>query len=173
MLPVGALVAAAAVVARQPMSPPKSAQADVRLRDGAASVDALVAAFFDALAAKDAKALRRLRVTEDEYTRFVIPGNVEPGEPAQEANEQTSGYFWGSLHGKSAAYEDDLLRRFGGKKLTVLERTDSGSHTYAAFTAFKRLRFQVREEDGSEVEVATGSVIGADGQFKFVSFIRD
>jgi hypothetical protein len=50
---------------------------------------------------------------------------------------------------------------------------EDGTKTYASYTARKRLRLSLLDADGSEVQLATGSIAEIDGQYKFISFIRD
>lgn len=170
---IGLLLVAALVVAREPQTRRTSAEPVASLRGGAASLDGLVDSFLRALATKDIVALRQLAVTEDEYKRFVIPNNIEPGQPQQGTRPDVADYFWQSLNGKSLIYLGDLVDRLGGQPLTLVRQTHSGEHDYAGFKSFRRLRLEMKDAAGNDLEIATGSAITADGRFKFVSFIRD
>ena len=44
---------------------------------------------------------------------------------------------------------------------------------YATYAAYKQLRLKLQKPESSIVELRTGSVAEIDGQFKFVSYIRD
>jgi hypothetical protein len=151
-----------------------TARADQRLRDASPSVDAAVQRLLDALKTKDKEALRRLRVTETEYKEIIIPGNVDPGMPAQQFPDQLSDYAWGIINGKSIYVEANILHDFGGhdyKIKDVLYR--KGIKQYAGFKAYKQLVLTLEDEKGAKRQLSTGTVVDVDGQFKFVSFVRD
>jgi hypothetical protein len=144
------------------------------LEDGARSVEALVGRFLDVLAARDAEALRRLRVSEREYLTIVVPGHVEPGSPPQKLPEEQGRVFWELLDTRSRYAELGLLDEFGGSVLRV-KRIDyaKGTHRYAGYTAYRRLVLTLASDDGGERELRTGSIAEVGGRFKFVSFVRD
>ena len=145
-----------------------------RLTGGAGSLDELVTQFLEALTQKDKDRLRSLRITEEEYRDGIVPWNVEPGKPVQRIRREVVDYFWGTINGKSVVTEASLLLRYGGKKLTLKNRTDQGEIRYAGFKATKRLRLHVAVEgEEEEQEIATGSAAEVGGRFKFVSIQRD
>ena len=57
--------------------------------------------------------------------------------------------------------------------MTLVETKHTGTHDYAGFKSYRRLRLQMKDEEGRELEIATGSVGEIDGRFKFISFLRD
>ena len=144
------------------------------LHGGAPSTDALIDRFLEALREKDRDALRRLRVSESEYREIIMPGHVPVGQPFRTYTEEMSKYAWDTLNTKSGYWEIALVDRFGGraydvKSVTFIEGVDE----FATYTAHRQLRLKLQEGDGAEVELATGSIAEIDGQFKFVSYIRD
>lgn len=153
---------------------PELPPADLRLLDGAPSVDALVARFLAALRDRDRVGLERLRVTECEYLGLIVPGNVPPGAPLQRIPADKAQYFWETLDGKSRYSVQHLLAEYGGRSYT-LDKIDfaKGTSHYAWFDAYQQLRLQVKDEAGGAREIGTGSVVAVDGRFKFVSFLRD
>lgn len=166
--------------ATQPISVPDGAQATPavvavdRLTGGAVSVDELIDRFVAALAAGDTAAVEALRITEAEYRGVLIPGSVAPGEPPQVVSEQGLEYFWTEMSQKSAAHRAAILARFGGRPLTRVRYSfDKGEREFAGYKAYQRLRLVLRDEQGQEVELGTGSIVERDGVFKFASFIRD
>lgn len=140
---------------------------------GATTLDELVHQLLDALRKNDKPALHALRVTENEYRDIIMPGNVEPGQPPQDIRTDVADYFWGSLNEKSLIYELYLFEQFGGRPYTLVEAKNSGEHQWAGFKSYRRLRITVKDEQGAEVEIATGSAAELDGHLKFISFIRD
>src|SRR5262249_40196316 len=85
-----------------------------RLSDAAPSGDALMARFLEALKNKDAVALRRLRVTEDEYLKIILRGWVDKGKPGRKGPEEPCRYFWSEINAKSLYTEETLLGIWGG-----------------------------------------------------------
>jgi hypothetical protein len=118
--------------------------------------------------------LRRLRLTESEYREIVLPGHVAVGRPLRQLPEDVSQLAWRLLNTKSVYYEAQLLGDFGGQPYEVKgTEFEKGTQSYATYTAYKQLRLQLQRDDGTEVELRTGSVADIAGQFKFVSYIRD
>lgn len=151
-----------------------SAPATAKAFDGGArTLDELVQQLLEALRKNDKPALHALRVTESEYRDIIMPGNVEPGQPPQDIRTDVFDYFWGSLNEKSLIYELYLFEQFGGRPYTLVEAKNSGEHQWAGFKSYRRLRITVKDEQGAEVEIATGSAAELDGHLKFISFIRD
>lgn len=143
------------------------------LSDAAPSVEALVGRFLEALATGDRETLERLRVSEAEYRGIIVPGSVAPGEPPQLLSEEASRYFWQDLDARSTYSRNDLLRRFAGKPLALVDyRFDKGTRRFANHTAHRRLVVNARDGHGEPVEIRTGSIVDVDGGFKFVSFVR-
>ena len=146
-----------------------------RFENASPSVDDLIRRFLEALDKKDAAALRHLRTTESEYRNIILPGTVSPGTPRRQYREDVSRYFWGALNGKSAGYEKYLLDTAGGRGPTKVKSVSykKGETRYADYTAYKQLRLVVEDGTGQEHEIWSGSIAEVDGQYKFISFIRD
>lgn len=144
------------------------------LRDGFSSADALIDGLLQALHDQNRDALQRLRLTESEYRKIVLPGHVAVGETLRRYPEETSTYAWTTLNAKSFHYESKLLAEFGGRTydVTGVEYAE-GTQAYATYTAHKQLRLKLRRDDGREMELETGSIAEIGGRFKFVSYIRD
>jgi hypothetical protein len=144
------------------------------LRNGAPSMDVLLAQFIDALAARDRNALRRLRVDEREYLDVVMPGSIEPGKERRRFPDEKAKYFWDVLNEKSTFGEIALLNNFGGRKFTV-QGVDwaKGVRQFDGYKGYAQLRLTVRDETGAAHEIDTGSVAEIGGRYKFVSYIRD
>jgi hypothetical protein len=144
------------------------------LSGGAPSTDALIRRFLAAIAERDRDALDAMRVSEAEYRNWIVPGSVAPGEPPQIVNREASQYFWELLDTKTRYYREAILADFGGKHLELVDATFvKGTKIWANHVAHGRLRLVLRDESGAERELRTGSVAEVDGQFKFISFIRD
>ena len=146
-----------------------------RLANASPSADALIHRFVDALDKKDAAALRHMRANESEYRNIILPGSVAPGTPPKHYREDVVQYFWGVMNGKSAGYEKYLLDTAGGRGPTQVKNVSyhKGQRQYADYTAYKQLRLVVEDGAGREHEIWTGSIAEVDGQYKFISFIRD
>lgn len=146
-----------------------------RLIDAEPSIDSLIQKFCRALTTKDKTLLRRLRVTEDEYRNLILPGSVEVDQaPGQPYSEQASRYFWGVLNGKSIYSEAGLLADFGGHDLRVKSIAyRHGIKKYRDYTAYQQITLELDEEDGHSGRMRIGSIAEVDGQYKFISYVRN
>lgn len=154
--------------------PPRPAPARRTLADAAPSREALVEQLLAALAARDAEALKRLRVTEREYREIILPGSAKQGEPLRKYTDEQSKFFWSLLDGKSAHFEAALLNRYGGQRYRVKTlEYEQGEQEYASYRAYKQVRLLLADESGTERELATGSIAEIGGGYKFISFVRN
>jgi len=145
-----------------------------RLSDAAPSADALIARFLEALKNKDAVALRRLRVTEDEYLKIILPGSVDKGKPWRKWPEETCRYFWSEINAKSLYTEETLLGIWGGHTYQVKGVAyEKGTRDFDAYKAYRQLRLTLVRDDGEEAVLGTGSIAELNGEYKFLSFKRD
>jgi hypothetical protein len=146
-----------------------------RLSNASPSADALIQRFVEALDKHDAATLRHLRVSESEYRSVILPGTVPPGAPRRHYRDDVAEYFWGVMNGKSADYEKHLLDTVGGHGPSKVKTISyaKGEQQYADYKAYKQLRLVVEDGSGREVDIRTGSIAEIDGQYKFISFIRD
>lgn len=146
-----------------------------RLDNPSQSAEALVRRFLEALDKKDSGALRGLRTTESEYKKIILPGTVAPGSPRRHYPDDVTEYFWSSLNTKSAYYEQYLLNTAGGHGPCKVKSISyhKGTKKYADYTAYKQLRLVVEDGSGQERDIWTGSIAEIEGQYKFISFIRD
>ena len=148
--------------------------ARTKLDHAAQSIETLVEQFLSALAAKDRAALHQLRLTESEYLETILPGTVAVGAEQRKWPKDVNKFWWDQMNDKSTFYEGFLLQKFGGRKYRVKSMEyDKGTQQYATYSAFKQLRLALEDGDGKPVELGTGSIAEVDGQYKFISFIRD
>jgi hypothetical protein len=163
------------VTRENPSSQAASAPA-MKLTGGAPSLDDLVARFLDALQKKDKDAIHRLRITQDEYLDIIMPGSVDAGKPLRQYDhrDQASMYFWSILDTKSVYTEANLIAEFGGAPLKLKSvKYRKGVKEYATYKAYKQLSLVLEHGDGSDDELRIGSVAEIDGQYKFISYVRD
>jgi len=145
------------------------------LADGESSIDGLLEKFRHALEAKDKQLLRQLRITRAEYLDIIMPGSVDEGQPRVTYDATAKNYFWGILNGKSIYVEANLLSSFGGKplKVTVVEYR-KGIKRYRDYTAYKQLMLTIDDGSGNPPEeMKIGSIAEVNGQYKFISYVRD
>jgi hypothetical protein len=146
----------------------------VRFQHGAPSIDKLIDEFIEAINDRDKVRLRQLRVSQEEYLGVILPGSVEPGERRPQYNQEESDYLWGMLNGKSVYAEANLIASFGGHHATVTEKEfRKGTKKYADYTAYKQLVLTLKDDKGTEATMRIGSIAEKDGQFKFISYVRD
>lgn len=172
---IGSVALAVMVSISEAANPPTpSPRPRPGLEDGAGSTQALIDSFLRALNAKDATALRGLRVTETEYRNLIIPGHVPPGQPPRPLTPEWRDYAWGNLQTRSHYNELRLLQEFGGRELVVKDvQFEGGEKRYAGYRAYSQLHLTVQKPDGETRELRTGSIAEIGGKFKFISFIRD
>jgi hypothetical protein len=138
---------------------------------GETSVDALVARFLKALEAKDETALRRLRVTEKEYRKIIIPGTVKVGEKPREATEANSQFFWSMLNAKSEDIGRTFIKNFGGHHYKRKElKLSKGTRQFGWYTAHGNVELTLEDEDGQTQEIRTGTIAEVGGRYKFIGF---
>lgn len=155
-------------------TPPKqiAKPSDFRLTDAAPSIEVLLDRLLKALAANDAEALHRLRVTKDEYLTFVLPGSAKPGEPPQALDAQSSQFAWDMLNTKSHYAGVALLNGHGGKRYRLEEvRYLKGHQQYLWYDAYKVAELTVESEDGTEGAITLGSIVHIGGEYKFIGLI--
>ena len=155
--------------------PASNTPSEYHLAQAEASIGDLMEKFRKALETKDKQLLRALRITQDEYLGIIMPGSVEEGQPRGAYSEQAQKYFWGILNGKSIYVEANLLYDYGGKplKITSVEYR-KGVHRYRDFTAYKQLMLTVDDGSGNPPErMKIGSIVEINGQYKFISYVRE
>lgn len=152
---------------------PRDPIADLRLVDGENSLDGLMEKFRQALETKDRPLLHRLRVTRDEYLTIIMPGSVEEGQPRAKYDKQAEQYFWSILDTKSIYGESNLLFAYGGKPLTLKSvEYRRGIKKYRDYTAYKQLTVTLDDGSTGPERVKIGSIAEVNGQYKFISFVR-
>jgi len=145
-----------------------------RLQHGAASIEGLIDDFVHAINDQDKAKLRQLRVSQDEYVGVILPGSVKPGGRRPQYNQEEAEYLWGILNGKSIYAEAGLLASFGGHHATATGKEfRKGTTQYADYTAYKQLVLTLKDDKGTEATMRIGSIAEVDGQFKFISYVRD
>ena len=172
-----ALVLLGALVVRPILAGPTTPRAGAQragLVDGARSTDELVGELVAALNAKDAKALRSLRMNERDYREVIVPGSNAPGESPRQFTEEWMDLLWGSYDTRSAHRERDLLANFGGKKLTLRTASFTGrERQYLGYLAHRKLVVDCVDDAGNDVNIQMGAIAEVDGRYKFLAFGRD
>jgi hypothetical protein len=155
-------------------SPELKRPARYALVDSAPSIEVLLQRVLEALAANDAQAFRRLRVTETEYREFVIPGSAKEGQPPQILGSSDSEFYWQMLNTKSAYKEAAVLKQLGGRRYTLKGVAYAKGHKrYAWYDAYVTTVLTLESDDGTESELVLGSIAHVDGQYKFVGLHGD
>ena len=142
------------------------------LVDAAPSVDALIERLLDALAKRDIAALNRLRMTENEYRTFVLPGSVEPGQPARAYEAGPSIWAWNNVDTNSRYAAAAMIKGYGGRRFKLKEVNYLKGHgTYAWYDAYRTVSLTLEDDKGEVGELVLGSIAHIDGQFKFISLL--
>jgi hypothetical protein len=156
-------------------SPASNTPSEYRLTDAEPSIDSLLEKFRHALETKDKDLLRQLRVNRKEYLDIIMPGSVDEGQPRATYDKTARDYFWSILNTKSIYIEANLLNDFGGKplKLTSVEYRH-GIKRYRDYTAYKQLMLTIDDGSGQLADhMKIGSIAEVNGQYKFISYVRD
>ena len=167
-------LAAAAAGGGTSTSPAGSHTREPRLVDAAPSVDVLLQRFLDALARRDAAAINRLRVSEQEYRTVVIPGGVESGQPPRTIDDDSSKFYWDMLNTKSLYAEAAILKNHGGRRYRLKEvQFLKGQRSYAWYEVYRTASLKLEDDAGDIHELTLGSIANVDGQYKFIGMLGD
>lgn len=135
------------------------------------SAEAAAHAVLDALARRDAAALRQLPLDAHEFRTVVWP-ELPASRP--EANLPVD-YVWGSLHQTSAGNMVQILSEHGGRRYQLAEVRFRGETTrYASFSIHRKVELIVGDATGDTRRVRLfGSLLERSGRWKVVSFVID
>ncbi|MGH7786620.1 MAG: hypothetical protein ACRERC_07120 [Candidatus Binatia bacterium] len=145
----------------------------ITLSGGAPSIDILLDEFLAAVERKDLAALERLRLTKEEYTRIIVPGQVKKGEPPLQTFEKANEVFWGMLNTRSRYTIESLVNEHGGRHYVrrQLQLTEP-VREFAWYTAYGGVDLTVWDEKGQDYELVTGWIAKVEGAHKFIAFSR-
>ena len=159
------LVSVIAVTAACTPRPP------ARFANTFASKEALARAVAGAIAARDARRLESLAISEAEFRESIWPqlpaSRPEVGMPVD--------YVWADTSTKSRGHLARLLSTYGGRRLEI-ESVAFGRPTtnYGTFRVHGGTRLTVRTIEGEERTVRLlGSMVEAAGGWKVYSYIVD
>lgn len=144
------------------------------LQGGTNSIDELVTKLLDGLQAGDKDAVNRCLITKADYLDFVLPGAGKPGDPPRHYTDVMNDYAWGTMYGKTIYFRANLIDRFKGKHYKIVKyEFRKGTNDYAWYRAHQRISILLEDEDGSQAALNTGSILEANGRYKFISLIND
>lgn len=141
------------------------------LANSYASADALASAVLDAVARRDANALRSLGLSEQEFRAHVWP---ELPSARPERNLPFS-YVWGELRQKSEAGLQVTLASHGGRRYELTGvRFSAAATKYPRYVVHPESVFVVQDSQGSEQQFRLcGSMLEKDGKWKVFSYVVD
>jgi hypothetical protein len=153
--------------------PPKGPP--ITFADGAPSVDALMDQLLDALARQDEAALTRLRVSKEEYTRIIMPGQIKEGQDPPKPDQKVNDFAWSLLNTKSLYFSQNLIKEFGGRtSIRKGVRFTRPPLEYAWYRAFGEVRLTVEDpEDKRQYQLSSGWIAEVGGKYKFIGFEFD
>lgn len=161
-----------AALAGVPSVPTTAPAPGLRLTGASTSQTELIEHLLATLSAEDLDALHALRATESEW-KAMFEWQVPVGARPRATNAEVQDLAWRMLDTKSLHYERHLMHRYGGRNWKVEAVSFSkGTAEWAGYRAHRQLRLEL-VDDGTEVELGTGSIVEVDGWFKFASFVRD
>lgn len=135
------------------------------------SREALAETFLDALARRDADALRSLALNEREFREHVWP-ELPAARP--ERNLPFS-YVWTDLRQKSEQSLAQTLAEHGGRRYTLIEaRFATQSTRYPSYVVHRETVLRVRDAEGVQRDLRLfGSILEKDRAWKIFSFVAD
>jgi hypothetical protein len=125
----------------------------------------------EAVARRDAEALRALALNEQEFREHVWP---ELPSARPERNLPFA-YVWGDLRQKSEQGLAAMLAKHGGAPYQLTEVTFEGEPTrYSSYTVHRDTTLTVRDARGAVVTLRLyGSTFEKDGAYKVFSYVVD
>ncbi len=132
------------------------------------SVDDLVLAFLEAVAIKDAAALRSLLVSEREFNEWLWP-EFPMSDPSMNVPE---GFAWQNLASKSDKGLRAILKVLGGKSYTARNiRFLDPEEKYRSFKVLSGTRLDLTNARETLTDISfLGSVVELNGTYKFMSY---
>lgn len=146
---------------------------EIRLIDGFANEEELIERLVRSLENHDKDGLLELMLTRDEYRDLIIPGSVPPGQPWRDWPQKVRQYHTDEFFAKNYYIAEDLLDRFGGRKLTVKRvRFTEGTRRYASYNARGEVRIEVDMVPAGPPNpvVRVGWIAEVGGTYKLLGF---
>lgn len=145
------------------------ASAPRTLANAESSPEALTSRFLDALAADDLEAIKRLRISKEEFCGYVFPEL-----PASKLNNVTCDFVWSQATLKSMSGMTRMLDKNKGKRLELVSVKFAATERHETYRVLKDPVVSVRDETGAVQELRLfGSMLEMDGQYKLFSFVVD
>lgn len=146
-----------------------SASAPRSLTNAETSPDALARKFLSCLAADDLEAMKALRVSKDEFCRYVFPEL-----PASKMNNVTCDFVWDQATLTSMAGMKHMLDANAKRRYELVSVRFQGTERHQTYNVLQKPVVTVRDETGTESEMRLfGSMLEMDGQYKLFSFVGD
>ena len=143
----------------------------IALSGGASSLESLIDEFLAAIEKRDKDALNRLRLTKDEYTEIIVPGEVPKGQTPRKTYAEVNDVFWEMLDSKSRYVADMLVAKYGGHHYVDRQlRLTKGVKEWAGYTGHGEVRLMLNDKAGEEVELRSGWIAEVGGRYKFIGF---
>jgi hypothetical protein len=145
------------------------ASAPRALAGAESSPEALARLFLDDLARDDVEAMKRLRVSKEEFCAYVFPEL-----PASRTPIVTCDWVWDQATLKCMAEMAHVLKGHRGRRYELVSLRFAATEQYASYRVLKSPVVTVRDETGATAEVRLfGSMLELDGQYKLFSFVVD
>ena len=135
------------------------------------SPEALARALLGALAERDVERLRALPLSEAEFRAHVWP-ELDTSRPERNVPFE---YAWGQLDQRSDAFLQQILARYGGRRLAFVTTRFTGQTTqYKSFVVMRDSEIVAADETGRELILRLyGSAMVKDGRHKMFSYVVD
>jgi hypothetical protein len=147
------------------------APSTMQLQHGAGSVEELINAAFEALAAGDTTRLASLMITREEFEEIIYPEFGAHYPTANDPRPETRTWLTDMHFLNANKGFRTTLARFGGKHLRMVDVTyDEGVKDFGSYTISEGTVVTAQLGDSTVQIRALGSIIHRDGQFKFMSY---
>jgi hypothetical protein len=151
-------------------APAPAAASPRRLVNARPSAEELARSLLTALALRDGDKVKALRLTREEFCRYIFPEL-----PSSKLPNVTCDFVWDQATIKSLGGFVKMWPRHEGRRYELISlRFKDGTDTYRTYKVHKETHLLVRDEKGWEHELRLfGSMLEMDGQFKLFSFVID
>jgi hypothetical protein len=141
-----------------------------RLVNAHPSAEELARALLTALALRDGDKVKGLRLTREEFCRYIFPEL-----PSSRLPNVTCDFVWDQATMKSLGGFIKMWPRHEGRRYELVSvRFKEGTDSYPTYKVHKETHLLVRDYTGREQELRLfGSMLEMDGQFKLFSFVID
>jgi hypothetical protein len=140
-----------------------------RLDSAQGSAEELARRVLDFAASDNINALKRLRISKQEYCDILWPEL-----PGSRVPNLSCDFAWDQATLRSNGGLNEMMAEHRNRKYQFVSMRVRSVENYQTFNALKEPYIKIRDEKGVEREIRVfGSILELDGQYKLFSFVSD